>query len=260
MPSCCFVKLRFWIKWLQALLGAAAAAILTLAQLALPSQAYWQDHKELLFWGVITPIAVAAILVPLGEAIDTSWGTRRPAVHLACLRQLVATLHLILEKERLAYDQVGLHVFLVGVGRVGWKPQRIQRRVARLRLAGAPDDEGMIFTKGKGVVGACWANGAPARGDWSQVWARHKEKTETQWSALPPDETQGFTYGEFRLTGPEYGAIVAYPIITKDKYRGCVAIDGPPGRMDLLWNSSVRGRLQICAENIGSLLNARQEL
>jgi hypothetical protein len=254
------MRLKGAIKFIQALLAAVAAGILTAAQLDLPSEAFWSERKDFLFWTVLLSVAAAGLLA-LGEALEEHFGTKGPAVALGATRQLIATLSLVLEREGLQYDQVGLHVFLKGWALDGWKPRRIQRRIARLRLAGAPDDRGVLFTKGKGVIGQCWDSKAPARGDWSETWKKYRHLTKADWEQLEPHESLRFTYEEFQLTGPEYGAIVAYPIMdSREKYYGCVAIDGPPGNMALLWNDRVRGRLDICAAGILVVLKPAAKL
>lgn len=251
------VRLRLYVKIAQILLTAVAGALLYARAFGLPSASFWAHNELALYWIIGSSVA-AAFLLAVAEILDARFSIKSDRVALVCLRQLIATMHLILEDPNLQPQRVGMHVFLTGWTRVKWRPRKIHRRVARLRLAGAPDDSGMLFTKGKGFVGMCWEQKAAVHGDWSETWQKYQTFSRDEWLRLPPSETQGFTYEEFRLTGPEYGAVVVLPIIdAHEKYYGCVAIDGPPGYDQYLWTVRVRGRLYVCARAILSALKPR---
>lgn len=249
--------LRMWprllVRVVQALVGAAAAVAILLEQQDLPSAAYWKDHRGY-FYAALVAFVVAAFALPLVDATAEHLRERGPTVGLAVMELLLADFYNIMVATGLGCTEIGLHAFVVRrpVRRLFWPEQQ---RVGTLRLGPVPGPSRIRWTRGKGLIGKCWAERSDQGADLVSDFGPRINDTREQWEALPEETRYGLSFEEFTRTKGSYGAIVASPMVTKrGRYKGCIAVDAPGSAYALLWGQGVRGILQASAQAMLVLL------
>ncbi len=220
-------QLRDGLAWLS-LWGLAAAtaafSIISLArQLDLPDKKWWTDSVGwtsplLLTLGVIVAVGGPAKLIQLHEATKQSDVERRAR---DLCQQILGTMHQSLLS-------VPIETFTVHT----WKVARASRwrgsderldRLASFRVELRPNS-GVVWTKGKGAVGECWATNLEIEADLSGL---HKAVAEGGKAAFPtPSEaTFNLSWDEYQKT-KRYTSIFVTPLRDlKGDFMGCVSID-----------------------------------
>jgi hypothetical protein len=83
----------------------------------------------------------------------------------------------------------------------------------------------IVWTKGKGVIGRCWARNETTFADLAEFRRRHNHRRA--FCELPRDERFRFTWGEFQDT-KRYRAVLAVPlrprIYGRYRMRGVLAV------------------------------------
>lgn len=212
---------------------------------------------------ISTRVVVAAIVVSTAlAAISTiaaawaEWRRRRLGLRreLADV-QLTATMWAIVDSVGggLDYRDLGLAVYRVE--RVWWWPfaQRL-RRLHRVRSSRRPVTSHVAWKPGKGVIGACVARGEVAAFDLQQLYADLGHPSAEEWAELPADIQMGLTYKEYLDVREKYMVVVASPVISdvrgRSGVRGCVALDGPSGSLDVLTTAEVLGLLNSAGSGL----------
>jgi hypothetical protein len=216
---------RLLLALLRALPGAAATAVLLLQQ----TQVWPQAPKDL----IVAAILVLAFMSLAGPVTDVVFANRRQRRETRRRRLddiLRQALMRITDRASVRPDAVGLHLYVLpGRARARLarpKPQLTQ--VTRLRLSSTPEPSDIKWSKGKGVVGECWATRIVVRKDLSPIQGAAATVTELEWRDLPLSFTLGLSYAEMRLTAPKYGCVVAVPVVRADdgQLLGCLTLDG----------------------------------
>jgi hypothetical protein len=112
---------------------------------------------------------------------------------------------------------------------IPWRQERLVRLV-RLRLSDNPNESEVVWTKGKGAIGECWANKVPVLHDRRRAAAtfgRDHYPSEAEFAQLSSEERRGMTRSEFVETIDKYGEILAVPIVEQHsgKILGVLSID-----------------------------------
>lgn len=112
---------------------------------------------------------------------------------------------------------------------VPWRQQRLVRLV-RLRLSDNPNESAVVWTKGKGAIGECWADQVPVlhdRRSAAVMYGRSNYPDQQQYDAMSAKERRGMTRAEFIQTIDKYGEILAVPVVAQDsgKIIGVVSMD-----------------------------------
>lgn len=204
------------------------------------------------FWIGRTPWVLGALVVtgvvPIVLVVVSEYGEK--ARRLAIEREqkietfLVASLVYAVRHAGADWLTTGIQTFVV---KGFWKPRHV--RVAKVRLGPIPSS-GIVWTKGKGVIGKCWETRTEQYEDLNARFAPYQAYDRAQWDALPATDRFGLTYDDFQRLGHKYGIVAAVPIVDRnERYIGCVTVDTP--------HDNDRGRLQR-AEVLGSLANTAQ--
>lgn len=118
--------------------------------------------------------------------------------------------------------EVGVHIWTVG----GPPFARYLRRSGSFLLAGERERSGIVWTRGKGVVGAAWEEGRRITRDIDAI--RERAISKVAYDSLPAEDTMGLSWSEFQKT-PRYSAVSGSPLFRRtgdvSKVRGVVAID-----------------------------------
>lgn len=114
-----------------------------------------------------------------------------------------------------------------------FRPSREPRRLVRIkrfRPTGYPQQSGVNWAPGKGVVGVCWESRKELYKDWTAIaraWGG-SEINDDQFGKIPHATRMGFTRREFATIADKYAEIIAVPIwhSRKDnKMIGVLSID-----------------------------------
>ena len=231
-------------KTLGALLAAFAGLVL-----ALDGADVVSASTRLLVTCIVISAALAAV-----ATIGSAWGEwhRR---RLGRKRDLV---EIILDAAAWAVvDQVGPTLDYRDVGiaayrtqKSRWPPWRPQlRRVHRVRASRRAVSSDVEWRPGKGVIGTCVSKGEVVAVDMARLYADLGHPSAAEWEQVPEDTRLGLSYAEYLDLRDKYAVVVATPIIDdsgpRSRVVGCVAIDGPEGRLGELATDEVLGLLNF---------------
>jgi hypothetical protein len=229
-------------KTLGALLAAAAGIVL-----ALEGAGLLDAPARLLVACIVVSAALAAV-----STIAAAWSEWRKR-RLGQQRELV---EIVLNAAAWAVvDQIGppldyrdLGIAAYRAERSRWRPWRTElRRVHRVRASRRPVSSDVDWRPGKGVIGTCVSKGEVVAVDMARLYADLGEPSAAEWEQVPEDTRLGLSYEEYLDLRDKYAVVVATPIVDdtgpRSRVAGCVALDGPEGRLDDLATDEVLGLL-----------------
>jgi hypothetical protein len=238
--------------------GSALAALATLTvglgRLNWP-EGFWTGRTALLAGALVFIFAWTVF-----DTAEKSWAARRAKkeARINTARQdgeqvLKGTLVQVQRLTGLNWTEIGLHLFLV---EKKWSVGEYQRHIVRVKMSEYPPTTGIVWTKGKGVIGRCWDNKTFEAHDVRLAYAPYMGFTATEWANLSKDERFGLSFDEFTRTKEFFGAILAAPILEDmgSLYVGCVSLDAPGDSFAKLNTVQVKELLQLAATTIGALV------
>jgi hypothetical protein len=234
-------------KTFAAVLAAAAAVVLGL------------EGSDLL--AVPAPVVAACIVVSATLAavatIGAAWqdwrerrlGRRRELAEIT----LTATLWAVVDQVVPPLDYRDLGIAVYRTDHPWWWPWRADlRRVHRVRASRRPVSSDVAWQPGKGVIGACVSQGEVVAVDLAQMSADLGQPTAQEWRQVPDDLRMGLEHEEYLDVRDKYAVVVATPIIddsgSRSRVVGCLALDGPEGRLDSLSSDEVLGLLNFTGQ------------
>lgn len=252
------------VKLAVSVVAALSALALGLSRLDQPP-GFWGDRVWL-----IVALLVVVFLWSAFDAIDRAISASRAkrAAKLDSIRAagetvLKAALVRTVQDSEVPWTEVGLHLFLVARKWQRKWPFRVAYlwHARRVKMSEFPPPTGIVWTKGKGVVGRCWATGGFVSCDVRNAYAPYLSSTESEWNQLDSDKRFGLTFAEFSLTKDHAGTILAAPILTAagnggHQFAGCVSLDAPGDCYAQLATVEIKQTLQFAAATIGELLKA----
>jgi hypothetical protein len=168
-------------------------------------------------------------LLAAAMAGRNGYKARREKLRSEAYTALLAALTKIAEASGVAASRMGLSAYVVRRPLLTpWRP--FQARIARVRVSSFPPASTIVWTRGKGFLGECWAK-------QNVVIDRHIPThfksylgcTEAEWNAAPKTVTLGLTFAEWESTQQRYVYVRVAPISSDDgertKYVGCVSLD-----------------------------------
>lgn len=232
------------------LLASSGAVVLMTKGASWPSEAFWSDKTKLI---------VAAILFVGFAAVNGIFETtrnvrreRREELELNLqlpLRALFVGLLDDLGPEH--FRDLGINCFLVRRrARPGFPWTGLElNRVASFRLKSRPR-AGVRWTRGKGLIGACWETNCDVVANLEQEWAHIRTISETEWNLLDDGLRYGLSHSEYLRT-KDYEVIVATPIQDKEgRFVGCISVDSVGPDYEALWSAGLREQMQDAAETV----------
>ncbi|ABS03392.1 hypothetical protein Krad_1906 [Kineococcus radiotolerans SRS30216 = ATCC BAA-149] len=246
-PAPTVTPVRTWIDLGLAVLAAAVGAALGLERAGL-----W-DPGDVVLVVLVVLTAVLAVASTATQAVARLLGARREATRDLHDDLLSGALWAVVDATGGRVDPRDLAVAAYRVRRPLGRAPRLAR-VHRVRSRRRPVASGVRWAPGKGVIGECVATGAVVARD-----------------VTGPDaagERQGLSAEEFRAVRGKYAVVVAVPLVDdageSSRVTGCLALDGPPGALDLLHTPAVLGVLDATARTLqrltGSTPPARGQL
>ena len=159
-------------------------------------------------------------------------------------------------------DQVGapldyrdLGIAAYRADKVWWWPGRTRlRRMYRVRASRRQVSSDVDWRPGKGVIGTCVVRGEVVASDLAQLYRDLGSPTRAEWPRLPEDVRLGLSYEEYLDVREKYAVVVASPIIddsgSRSRVVGCIALDGPEGRLADLTTDEVLGLLNFAGQTL----------
>ena len=206
-------------------------------------------------WQLASLVAIAAIAIV--SSFARSFGVVR-ARRVEARRRFVAKALRALPWA--VHDLTDGAVPVPVLGASAWRirsvgPFHRLRRVARERVKDEPGPSGITWTRGKGVVGRCWAQGRMQVVDVDDLWSSYLDCDEPTWELAPEDVRMELTFAEFQRIRGKYGTVVAAPVFDEDENMiGCVTLDAPFGHHDALKQDRVLSEVAVTARTVGALL------
>lgn len=213
-----------WLVLGLPIVNAAAALALALSAQNWPTPSFWSKLTR-----ALVASTFLTVMIPVVQIFISERGERRRRLELEeqeRVRDALAGSLLLVAKECGApWDKTGIQAFKVE----GWLWRKRQVLVAKLRLSSSPSS-GVKWSKGKGVIGRCWEQ---RRHQWESLdhhpFMKLGNVPPHEWEGQGLGKTFGLTHAEYTLLGHKYGTIACAPILQEGRYRGCVAMDVPPG-------------------------------
>jgi hypothetical protein len=222
--------------------------------------------------GQLVGVVLVLAVVTLIEGLERLIGSVVRERHLKQARQFSETLRALLvqlvDKTQVDWKSISVSAFLVR-RRYRWFGREELNRVGRERIRSIPRASNVSWTRGKGVIGQCWANqrdfGLDLRAvyaevagmtedEWSNLPDENPGITEQQWSNLPDDIRYGLSYHDFLRTR-HHNVVVATPILNRsDRVIGVVTVDSRDAPFERLASRKSRETLGSAAEVIRNLL------
>lgn len=160
----------------------------------------------------------------------------------------------ISKKRRVDIDDLAITAFRVEPGR----PLRFRRRLdrlARLRAAEGVPPSDVVWTRGKGVIGKCWADGRQEVYELNRAYAKWYPQGRHRWKVAPPNVRMNMSWDEMCEVNGKYGAVL--PTQIKDRHGrvvGILAVDVPEGKGDVLRGEWIKKETRATALILGRLI------
>ncbi len=238
---------RAWIGAGAGVIAAVATAYLLWVQL----------HPEAgrRFWEIASITAVGILAIgrsvarPLHLITTERLEARRHKVS-APLRGLPWTVHELTD-QRVPVRPLGASAWVV----TPWWPFQRLKRIAHERVNETPGPSQVRWTKGKGVIGHCWAMGREQTVNTGAFDQAHARCTREEWDRLDVKTRRGMTYKDYRQVRGKYGTVIAVPMFDQqERMIGVVALDSPVGFHEHLSTPSVIEAVGAAAGVVSSLI------
>lgn len=229
--------------------------VLAFAESGWPDAEFWTRNDAWVDRSRIG-LTVAGLTEPVRAAI-ASQVRRRRRKRAALVEDVLHFMLARIDKETtdvLKWHDIGIHVWEV---RGRFVPSRFRHlsKVAKVRISN--DDRGgsMIrWARGVGAIGKCWETGQGGVFDVTNL----VPATLEEWERRAPAERMGLSWQQAQRT-KGYGGIVVMPMYDlKDRFRGCVSVDGPKGTYNTLRNTRVQNITRDGANACAASLYERQ--
>lgn len=208
---------------------AGSTAVIALVSADRPRGFLRSGHYSWVFVVAVVVTGVSGGLKPIADSVREPRGERRQLYERRVDEILAAAFVKIVRLSGLEFTAIGMHAFLVD----GWRHQTL-RRAGHLRLVRRAVPSEIRWTKGKGVIGVCWATNKLTAIDIHQIRERALSASAEEWDAQPAEGRLGMTRAEYERSHTS-GAIMAVPIVDRRAiFRGVVSLDGPPGSLSVL--------------------------
>lgn len=185
---------------------------------AIPSAETWAPGSG---WNWLLIVMVPALLLSLLVIWGYGRVLRRSGEDAELYRIARDTFYFVSEQLSVRRDVLGVNIWVVR-GFTG--ARHLHRRVQFLTQERQPTS--IVWCKGKGVIGYCWADNHPLVADNTAIAAQGG--TKEAFCELPANERFGLSWEEFQQV-QHYQAVLAVPIRCGPSgapyVAGCVAID-----------------------------------
>lgn len=241
------------------LYSAAVGVLLILDKTLKPDTLRWVHNPKLTIWVV----SILAGLTFVDAAKRTFHRVRASQIEkhrIEIRNQLATVIVTVAELHHLDIGDVGCGLFLVQPRGLKRPPRLV--RTERVRLVDDLHESEVLFTKGKGTVGACWEHQRPAHFDWIRInsqFAEHPDLTKKHWHSLSPEMRRNFAQDEFVSLVGKYAEVLAIPVMINSKFEGCLALDrrwnkDDPADRSLLNDQPTKSVLGLAVKTLQPLL------
>lgn len=236
--------------WLQGAALAVAALLLLGIRDEIPAGFWRPEDGPLHWWSVMLLVAAtltaggAAFFGPIQRALRTQDAAVR-AADLERAERMRAGLRIAFRRIAAStttheWTDFGLAAYVVA--RPADSAVPIMQQVASVSFV-SRSPTGIVWTRGKGVVGRCWETEQDEAINLASHRVRQAIRSRSAWNGLPEAIRMQLTFDEIRSVNG-YGAVVAVPIVSSDPFDrrvlGVLSVHGPHGSFDHLKSRPVR--------------------
>jgi hypothetical protein len=216
------------LRLIRAAVMAAAGAAVTLAQLNLPSKAFW-DEQVGLVWGSVVVVALFACYDAVRSVNYVIQAARIREYDNDLRTALSAAVSAIVRDTGASWDEVGVRYY-----RRRGPPGRRRLGLVVAVMAGADvKDAQRIFKPGQGVHGAAFSEEVIIAEEWRQFVQDATAQGPAAWRKRNERDRYGLSWGHLRRSAQPEG-LVASPTFAPDgRPDGCILVSGPLKRPDL---------------------------
>jgi hypothetical protein len=219
------------VRLLRATVLAAAGAVITLAQLNLPSRVFWEKQAGLQ-WASVAVVA-SFILFDAIRSVSYAVTAARIREYHENLRAIVAaTIAEVVDATGAPWDEVAVHLYR----QRGLGPLRRLRLVIAAQ-AGVDVDSGQRRIRpGKSPVGVAFFEQVVIVEEWAEFVRIASDQGPAAWSHRTERQRYGLNWGQLRRSAAAApGGVVASPTFDVDgRPDGCIVISGPLKATDLI--------------------------
>lgn len=244
--------MRAWLSSIGGLLATAASTFLVLAN-GRPPPSWATPHEKLAAIGVVGSVAAGSAFARPLRIYLTDVDVATAARVAVALRILAWTVHD--QFPELPIREIGASAYLVR----GFTGSQRLRRIVRERVNDWPDESGVSWTKGKGVVGRCWEMEVSDVVDFRELYAPITNKSRQAWEAVGTDVHMKLKHAEYLRLHSKYDVVVVAPLRRNGKVIGVLALDIPNyrGRLTVKTRDQLQRDVISAAAHVSGLLTHR---
>jgi hypothetical protein len=207
---------------------AAAGAVVTLAQLNLPSSGFW-DEQVVLQW--LSVIAVAFfICYEAVRSVNYAVRAARIREYDNDLRAALSTvITRIVDSTGVAWDEISVRYYR----RRGPALRRRMVQVAAVRAGADIAEARHPIRAGEGVVGVAVAEQVIISVQWRQFVRTATSAGPIAWAARSKPDRYGLSWGQLRRSSQPEGVVASPTFDRAGRPDGCILVSGPLKSPDL---------------------------
>ncbi|TCC22762.1 hypothetical protein [Kribbella speibonae] len=229
------------IRVLRAVAMASAGAVVTLAQLNLPSKHLWDRH----IWLQWSSVVILAILVCYDAVLSVNHIARARRVHEydENLRiAMCAVLSTVVQVTAVPWDEIAVHYFRKRGVLVWCKLEHVKA----VRMGPDTIQPWDSVRPGVGIVGTAFAAQETIGVQWRDFLRSASASGRSAWEARSRRDRFGMAWGQLRRSVPVLGLIASPTFDADGKPVGCVVLSGPLKLPDLS-DADVLSSLDDCS-------------
>jgi hypothetical protein len=248
-------------SWLLFIFTGLYAVVGTAQRGNFPEASFWTEHSVAASWALLG----IALILQLGAALRVKILEDRADRDQLALHGVQATLDHERELASMQDQFRGLLIAVsarsarplttlgVSVWRVSASGETLER-LALLRLHGRPRS-GVAWTKGKGVIGRCWAESRELLIDLTKF----RGLSQADFEALDDETRVGMEWNDYQQTAG-YSAVWATPVRDEPgNLLGCISIDcdhpdSTAGLENAMRDKAVLGVIEILRNSVARLV------
>ncbi|MGC4780625.1 hypothetical protein ACLQ3A_03120 [Micromonospora zamorensis] len=207
---------------------AAAGAVVTLAQLNLPSRPFW-DEQVVAQW---LSVSLLAFFICYDAARSVNYALRATRIReydkdlRAALSAIIAS---VVESTGAPWDEIAVHYYR----RRGILLRRRLFQVAAVQAGADIANATQPIRWGEGVVGVAVDDQVILGEEWRQFVRTATEEGPSAWARRSKRDRYGLTWGQLRRSAQPQGMIASPTFDPDGRPEGCILVSGPLKRVDL---------------------------
>lgn len=216
-------KCVFWLRLLAAVFAGVSAVASVYDFYATEKLPSW-------IWPWTWGIAMGIVMFDnVGTLISRKISSARSRRRQGIEKTLMGMIIRVSKEQSIPFDEIGASVYVPYPWDVlrGRKHEDVRlKRIIRYRPAGYPQQSGVNWASGKGMVGQCWESRSPRYMNTHKVAQTHggSTLTDAQLARLSKSTQCGFSVADFNAISGKYSEIHAEPLWHGRKERAMIGV------------------------------------